>query len=216
MADMVRQQVAEGWTVLKMKIGMDPAGDLNRYRAVREAAGDRAVFQLDGNTGYTLAQAVPALQEMERLGGVGVFEQPVTSLADMAHLTQVLTSPLMADESLNTPGDALEIARKGAAHVLHLKLHKFGGLLKAKRIAAVAEAAGMQVSVAPYTDIELAAAAHFAAAAPNATWPAGFTPMEDSILAEPIQATGQRVLPREGPGLGIELDRARLAVCIMA
>jgi glucarate dehydratase len=83
-------------------------------------------------------------------------------------------------------------------------------LLKARRIAAIAEAAGMRVSVAPYTDIELAAAAHFAAAVPNATWPAGFTPMDDSVLTEPITTSGQRVLPREAPGLGVELDRSRL------
>jgi muconate cycloisomerase len=211
MAERARQQMEEGWTVLKMKIGMDPAEDLTRYRAVREAVGDRARFQLDGNTGYTLGQAVPTLQELERLGGVAVFEQPVKSNAEMAHLRTMLASPLMADETLHTPADALEIARLGCAHVLHLKLHKFGGLLKARRIAAIAEAAGMRVSVAPYTDIELAAAAHFAAAVPNATWPAGFTPMEDSVLAEPIRMGGQRVLPRETPGLGVELDQTCLA-----
>jgi muconate cycloisomerase len=211
MADRARQQLEDGWTVLKMKIGMDPAEDLTRYRVVREAVEDRARFQLDGNTGYTMAQAVPTLQEMERLGGVAVFEQPVKTNAEMAHLRTILESPLMADEALHAPTDALEIARLECAHVLHMKLHKFGGLAKARRIAAVAEAAGMQVSVAPYTDIELAAAAHFAAAVPNATWPAGFTPMEDSVLLEPYTMSGQRVLPREAPGLGVELDRPRLA-----
>jgi muconate cycloisomerase len=206
-----RQQVEEGWTVLKMKIGMDPADDLARYRAVRDVVGDRAVFQLDGNTGYTLAQASSVLKDMERLGGVGVFEQPVKTMAEMAELARALTSPLMADESLYTPEDAFAIASQRCAKVLHLKLHKFGGLLKARRIAAVAEAAGMQVSVAPYTDVELAAAAHLAAATPNATWPAGFTPMEDSVLTEPFQTSGQWVLPREAAGLGVDLDRARLA-----
>jgi muconate cycloisomerase len=210
MVGMARQQADEGWAVLKMKIGMHPADDLARYAAVLEAVSGRARFQLDGNTGYSLSQAAPILQEMERLGGVAVFEQPVASAADMARLARMLTTPLMADESLYTPQDAFALARDGSARVLHLKLHKFGGLLKAKRIAAVAEAAGLQLSVAPYTDIELAAAAHFAAATPGAVWPAGFTPMEDTVLTEPIQAAGQRVLPPEGPGLGVEVDRARL------
>lgn len=210
MAALARAEVEAGWTVLKMKIGLDPEADLARYRTVREVVGDRAVFQLDGNTGYTLDQAVPVLTAMVRTGAVGVIEQPVRSLEEMAHLARVLTAPLMADESLNRPEDAEEIADRGAASVLHMKLHKFGGLVKARRIARIAQAAGMQVSVAPYTDVELAAASHFAAATPNATWPAGFTPMEDSILTEPIQMTGQRVLPRERPGLGVEIDRERL------
>jgi L-alanine-DL-glutamate epimerase-like enolase superfamily enzyme len=211
MVEMARAQAAEGWRVLKMKIGLDPAADLARYRAVREAVGDSAGFQVDGNTGYTLTEAIPTLKAMERLGGIAIVEQPVRSLDAMARLAAVLEVPVMADESVESPRDAFDIARTGAARVLHLKLHKFGGLLKAKRIAAVAEAADMQVSVAPYTDVELAAAAHFAASTPNAVWPAGFTPMEDSILTEPIEPSGQRVIPSDRPGLGVELDRDRLA-----
>jgi muconate cycloisomerase len=211
MADAARAEVEAGWTLLKMKIGVDPAGDLVRYRAVRHAIGDRARFQLDGNTGYTLAQAIPTLTEMVGLGGVGIIEQPVRTLDEMAELGRRVAAPLMIDESINRPEDAVEIARRRAGGVLHMKLHKFGGLLKAQRIAAVAQAAGLLLSVAPYTDVELAAAAHFAAAMPHATWPAGYTPMEDSILAAPILPTGQRVLPPEGPGFGIDIDRDRLA-----
>jgi L-Ala-D/L-Glu epimerase / N-acetyl-D-glutamate racemase len=211
MADGARAEATAGWTVLKMKIGVDPAGDLARYRAVREAVGDRATFQLDGNTGYTLVQAVPTLTEMVRLGGVGIVEQPVRTLDEMAELGRRLAVPLMIDESINRPEDVIEIAQRRAGHVLHMKLHKFGGLLKAHRIASVAHAAGIVLSVAPYTDVELAAAAHFAAAMPHATWPAGYTPMEDSILTEPIVPTGQRVLPPDRPGFGVEIDAERVA-----
>lgn len=211
MAETARAEVDAGWTVLKMKIGVGPAGDLARYRAVRGAVGDRATFQLDGNTGYTLAQAIPTLTEMVALGGVGIVEQPVRTLDEMAELGRRLAVPLMVDESINRPEDAVAIARRRAGHVLHMKLHKFGGLLKAQRIAAVAQAAGMLLSVAPYTDVELAAAAHFAAAMPHATWPAGYTPMDDSILTEPIVPTGQRVLPREKPGFGVDIDEQRVA-----
>ncbi|MDQ7858041.1 MAG: enolase C-terminal domain-like protein [Armatimonadota bacterium] len=210
MVAMTHQQIREGWVILKMKIGMNPAEDAARFAAVREAAGGRAAFQLDGNTGYSLGDALPALRAMERLGGVAVFEQPVRSLDGMVRLAQALETPLMADELLNTPEDAFQIARRRAAHVFHMKLHKFGGLLRAKRIAAVAEAAGIVLSVAPYTDIELAAAAHFAASTPNATWPAGFTPMHDSILSDPLEVIGQQVRPPERAGLGVEVDLARV------
>jgi L-Ala-D/L-Glu epimerase len=45
---------ATPFRVLKMKIGMDPDGDVARVRAVAEAVRGRAVLQVDGNTGYTL------------------------------------------------------------------------------------------------------------------------------------------------------------------
>ena len=211
MAEQARAQVEAGWTIMKMKIGLDPVEDLRRDRAVREAVGDAGRFQLDGNTGYTLAEAQPTLRAMERLGGVAIFEQPVRTVEEMATLARLLETPLMADESINSPEDALAIAARGAAHVLHLKLHKFGGLSKVRRIAAIAEAAGMLVSVAPYTDIELAAAAHFAAATGIAVWPTGYTPNTETILAAPIAIVDQHVVPPQGPGLGIEVDRARLA-----
>ncbi|MEM6428550.1 MAG: enolase C-terminal domain-like protein, partial [Deinococcota bacterium] len=48
-----------GFSVLKMKIGLEPEDDLKRYRAVAKAVEGRAVLQVDGNTGYTISQALP-------------------------------------------------------------------------------------------------------------------------------------------------------------
>ncbi len=210
MADSARRGAADGWKLMKIKIGLDPRDDLDRYRAVRAAVGDDVRFQLDGNTGYTLGQAIQTIREMERIGGVGIIEQPVRTIDEMARLVRAIESPVQADEAVHTPRDAHEIAVAGAAHVLHLKLHKLGGLLRAREIATVAAAAGMAVSVAPYTDLELAAAAHFAAATANASWGAGFTSMAASVLRTPIQPVGQRVPPPPGPGLGVEIDRDML------
>ena len=168
---------AEGWTWLKSKIGFDVHTDLAWYQAVYEAVGDKVKFQLDGNTGYTLGEAVHALTQMERIGGIALFEQPVLHLDEMAILTERLESPLQADEAVTSPRSVYEIARSHAAHVLHFKIEKFGGLLQAKRMAAIGEAAGLELSVAPYFDIMAAAAAHFAVSTPNVKWPAGFSDM---------------------------------------
>ena len=84
-----------------------------------------------------------------------------------------------------------EIAKERAAHVLHYKIHRYGGLLPCQRMSAIAEAAGLEISVAPYFDIIAAAAAHLAAATPIAKWPAGFSDMTDTILAEPYEPDGQ-------------------------
>ena len=207
----VEELADQGWTWFKTKIGFGVEEDLAWYRGLREKVGDGVRFQLDGNTGYTLGEALQALSQMERVGGVGLFEQPVRYLDEMAVLATRLATPLQADELLTGPRTAYEVAAGQAAHVLHFKIHKYGGLLQAKRMAAVAEAAGLEISVAPYFDVLAAAATHFAASCGIAKWPAGFSDMQDTLLAEPFEPDGQVAEPPERPGLGVELDEDKLA-----
>ena len=201
---------SEGWTWLKSKIGFDVQTDLKWYQAIHEAVGDKVRFQLDGNTGYTLGEAVHALTKMEQIGGIALFEQPVLHLDEMAILTERLAAPLQADEAVTSPRSVHEIAHSHAAHVLHFKIEKFGGLLQAKRMAAIGEAAGLELSVAPYFDIMAAAAAHFAISTPNVKWPAGFSDMADTLLSSPYLPTSQVLTPPEKPGLGVDIDEDKM------
>ena len=201
---------SEGWTWLKSKIGFDVNTDLTWYKAVYEAVGDKVRFQLDGSTGYTLGEAVYALTKMERIGGIALFEQPVLHLDEMAILTERLEAPIQADEAVTSPRSVYEIAKSHAAHVLHFKIEKFGGLLQAKRMAAIGEASGLELSVAPYFDIMAAAAAHFAVSTPNVKWPAGFSDMGDTLLSHPYLPDGQVLTPPDKPGLGVDIDEDKL------
>ena len=207
----VREMYARGWRWFKTKIGFGVYEDVAWYGAVRAAVPDDVQFQVDGNMGYTLAGAVQALTAMEQRGGLALVEQPVRHLEEMAILATRLTTPLQADEALTGPRSVYEIATAKAAHVLHLKLQKYGGLLQARRMAAVAEAAGLELSVAPYFDILAAAAAHLAVATPNVRWPAGFSDMEDTLLQEVYLPEGQMLAPPPGPGLGVRVDTDKLA-----
>jgi L-alanine-DL-glutamate epimerase-like enolase superfamily enzyme len=210
-AERVSELADAGWTWFKTKIGFGVDEDLAWYADVRERVGDRARFQVDGNTGYTLGEAVHALTQLERLGGLALIEQPVHHLDEMAVLVSRLTTPIQADEALTGPRSVYDIATHRAAHVLHLKIHKYGGLLQAKRMAAIAEAAGLELSVAPYPDIDAAAAAHCGASTPNVKWPAGASDMADTILVQPVESTGQVLHPPPGPGFGVEIDQSKLA-----
>jgi muconate cycloisomerase len=207
----IHELMDQGWTWFKSKIGFGVEEDLAWYRGVREAVGDRAKFQLDGNMGYTLGAAVQALTRMERMGGLALVEQPVRYVDEMAELARRLETPLQADEALTSPRSVYEISRKHAAHVLHFKIHKYGGLLQAKRMAAIGEAAGLELSSGGYFDILAAAAAHFAASTPNVKWPSGVSDMMDTLLVEPYEPRDQLLEPPERPGLGVELDVDKLA-----
>ncbi len=207
----VNELHAAGWRWFKTKIGFGGGEDIAWYGELRDAVPTDAQFQLDGNTGYTLARALQTLTKLEQIGGLALVEQPVRYLDEMAILAARLTTPLQADEALTSPRSVYEIAKAGAAHVLHFKLQKYGGLSQAQRMAAVAEATGLEISVAPYFDVMAAAAAHFAAATPIARWPAGFSDMEDTILEEPFQPGGQVLTPPDEFGLGVRIDADKLA-----
>lgn len=194
------------YPALKVKIGMGVAADIARYRAVHTAAGDRAVIQVDGNSGYTLDEAIIALTAMETIGGLGMIEQPVSHLDDLAALARRFSAPVMADESFDGPGTLAEIATRGAARAAFLKLPKQGGILGALAAARIAEDTGIALSVAVYYDVLAAAAAHVAVALPAITWPSFVTRLSDSLLTEPLVPDGLFLRPPTGPGLGVTLD----------
>ncbi|UCH26947.1 MAG: hypothetical protein JSV66_04715 [Trueperaceae bacterium] len=207
MAEIASEELdAHGYPVLKMKIGLDPKEDVKRYRAVAEAVGDRAVIQADGNIGYTLAEAVSALTEMERIGALGTAEQPVERLEDMAELAKRLTTPVMADEAIYPPQDAIEVVRRKAAGIALMKLGKHGGIENVQRIGMIFEAAGLTLSIAIYYDLIGVAAAHLAAALPCVRWPSPATDLTDTIVATPFEPEGLLLRAPSGPGLGVELD----------
>jgi muconate cycloisomerase len=196
------------YKVLKMKIGMDVADDVARFKAVSEAIVGRAIIQADGNAGYSLAQAILALSQMDKIGGLGAIEQPVARIDEMADLSRRFSAPLMADEAIYPPDDIIEIIKKNAAQVALMKITKHGGITNVVKIAHIAEAAGIELSVAIYYDVIAAAAAHLAAALPAVTWPSPATGLQETILTKTIEPTEKMMLLSvpEGPGLGIALD----------
>jgi L-alanine-DL-glutamate epimerase-like enolase superfamily enzyme len=194
------------YPVLKMKVGMDVPGDIARVAAVSEAVKGKAVLQVDGNTGWSLAQAISALSAMDKFGTLGAIEQPVARIDDMAHLAKRFGAPVMADESIYGPEDAIEVVKREAAQIALMKITKHGGILNVLKIAHIADAAGIDLSVAIYHDIIAAAAAHLAVALPAVRWPSPPTGLSDTILTRSIEPTGLLMHVPEGPGWGVELD----------
>ena len=211
MARAVTQTLDETpYPVIKMKIGMDPAQDVARYRAVAQAVRGRAVMQVDGNGGYVLAHAIPALQAMYDAGSLGIIEQPVAHTGDLAEIARRIPVPVMADEAIYPPDDAIEVVKQRAASVALMKITKHGGILNVQKIAAIFESAGLILSVAIYYDIIAAAAAHIAAAITCVRWPSPPTDMQDTILTRPLDPEGLLLRVPEGPGFGVELDPDRM------
>ena len=131
----------------KLKVGRRPVSeDVAHVSRIKQALGDRARVTVDVNQAWNEADAAGAIARLEA-AGVDLIEQPIprANLAGMARLAARFVVPIMADEALNGPEDALDIARQGAADVLALKISKSGGIHEMLRTAAVGDAAGLSL-----------------------------------------------------------------------
>ena len=213
-AERAAGMVRLGWRAIKVKVGHDPAADVERLRAVRDAIGAETFLSVDANGGYSVDQAVWAAARFEQLG-VALFEQP-TRRGDhraMAAVRQKCGLPIMADESVFTPLDALEIIRHDAADVLSLYPGKHGGIRNTQAIARLAEAAGVICTIGSNLEREIATAAmaHVTVATPNIQcerFPGdliGPLYFEHPFTAEPLRYAADRLFTPTAPGLGVAL-----------
>jgi muconate cycloisomerase len=170
--------------------------------------------------------AVRTIKAMEEYG-IAYMEQPVEGIDAMAEVARRVDTPIMADESAWTPQDVLEIIRKKAADIISIYTTKPGGLFKAKKVAAVAEAAGLQCNVngSVETGIGNAANVHLAASTAVASLPCVIpvsTPKgkgqnriagiyyQDDLIKEAFRFVDGAVVVSTKPGLGIEVDEEKL------
>ena len=209
LSESIEHLTEQGWKIVKGKIGFTVDEDVAWYKEVSELSEGKMNFQLDGNSGYSKSDAILALTQIEQLGGIGLFEQPVQKLEDLEQIASKVNAPLQADELLTGVRSSYELSRSSSIPVWHFKMHKYGGFTPLQKMAALAESADIIFSVAPYPDIMSAAAAHFAAASRNATWPAGAARNDDTILDKRILPDGHILRPPVGPGLGVELDEEK-------
>lgn len=197
----------------KLKMGaLDPEKDTARVCAIAAKLAGSAGVRVDLNARWDLFTSKTFLPQLAA-AGVELIEQPVPGeqVEALAEISALLPIPVMADESLRTPVDALRLARLHAADIWSLKTTKVGGLRRSRDIAAIAAAAGIPChgGTSIETGIGTAASLQLACAAPGVTWGSElFGPLlfAEEILVTPLRyANGALHLP-DGPGLGVELD----------
>lgn len=220
-ADCERAMKEFGIRVLCLKAGGQGGWqrDVKNFVAVRKAIGPEVAIGIDPNEGWTVSETLRVMRELAP-HRVDYLEQPVRrqNISGMAMIRRELAGvPLMADEGVMTLGDAYALARADAVDVFCVKLYKMGGLRAAKKIAAVAEAAGVQLNLgglAVQSQLEAAAGAHFYASSPErlvmpaaefifglgALGPDPLVPDTDFVIKD------GHVTPPSRPGLGIAVD----------
>jgi L-alanine-DL-glutamate epimerase-like enolase superfamily enzyme len=220
--------IAEGVTTIKVKIGIEAERDIKVVAAVRDAIRSAGKIRVDANQGYrTWREAVRVINAMEKYD-IAYAEQPVEGLRAMAEVSARVGVPVMADESAWTPEDVLEISRLNAAQMLSVYYTKPGGLARSKRLLAVAGAASMPCDINGSAEMGIGVAAdlHLAASSAEISLPGTISATStaeitrtkvasryylDDIIKEPFRYDKGVLFVPDGPGLGIEVDEAKLA-----
>jgi muconate cycloisomerase len=202
----------------KVKVGaLSPEADMDRMRRLATALDGRAQLIVDANQAWNetvSARCLPHLAEM----GVALVEQPVPAwnIPAMVRLrARPGTPPLLADECVFDTHDMLAVANAGAADAVSLKIVKHAGLLGVRKVAAVAEAAGIGLYGGCLLESSVGAAAHlqvFATLRELAWGCEHFGPqiLTGDLVTEPLRFADYHVHLPDGPGLGVTLDEAAL------
>jgi muconate cycloisomerase len=217
-AEIAAWAVEQGFRAMKVKVGIDDDQDVARMREVRSAIGPGVRLGIDVNGAWTPAKAI----EMIRLlAGFDLWfaEQPAPP-GDAAWLAEVRSAagvPVIADESVCTPEDAVSLVRAGAADVFSVYVGKSAGIGPARRIAAIAEGARLGCTIGSNLEMGIGSAAmiHFALATPvfGSDWPCDIIgPLfyTDELLVEPLPICGGQARAPQGAGLGVELDEKKI------
>ncbi len=199
MAERAEQAAAEGYRVLKVKLGTDD--DIAVVRAIR--ARYRGALRVDPNAGWDVERAVRTIDALVDYG-IEFVEQPLPpeDLDGLRALARRATLPIVVDESVVTAADLAKVA--GVAQGVNVKLQKCGGVGPARDLIAAAHALGLRVMLgcrAAESSVSIAAAAHLA---PLVEW----ADLDGNLLIadDPFEAVavreGRFVYP-DRPGLGV-------------
>lgn len=225
MAEQALFRKEQGYRTVVVKIGREPQTDIERMRLVREALGSDVNIRLDANEAYWPDQAIQIIRKMEKYAPEFI-EEPVKrwDLDGMARVAGAVDTPISSDESNTSLESVMKLIQKKAAGIINIKISKNGGLYRSKKIAAVAEAAGVPCIVGGANTYEVGrqACRHFAmctAQTHMSMGSEGCAPASQSKIDDVTKTAitygdvtrGEgyvEVLP--GPGLGVELDEHKV------
>ncbi|PYV42933.1 MAG: mandelate racemase [Acidobacteria bacterium] len=217
MAQDAQRGVAAGFETFYVKLGTGFAPDLEVVRTLREALGPGPKLRVDANEAWSDGSAAQLMRQLAQYD-IEFFEQPLLyhDHDGAAQLRRSTGLPLAANQSAWTEQDVLEIIKKGAADFVLTDPHQLGSLTRFRHVAWMLETAGIPIIKHSFGDLGIStvAAMHVMASSPN------FSRANQSYYAFLTDDVIEGGIPRfskgclrltEGPGLGVNLDRQRVA-----
>jgi L-alanine-DL-glutamate epimerase-like enolase superfamily enzyme len=206
--------VERGARAVKMKVGAVPvAEDVARIRAVRAAIGPDVRLMIDANCAYRHYEAIQLARRVEDQD-IFWFEEAVQpdDYDGFRRIAQATSIPLATGENEYTKHGFRDLIGTQAISILQPDARHMGGITEFMKVAAMAQAHGLDIC--PHGDQQ--AHLHLLAAIPNALmleyYPREFDPMHGQVYLQTpeLQSDGCVLVP-ETPGLGCDPNEEALA-----
>lgn len=205
-----------GFGMIKVKLGLDYEADYARLKNIRRAVGDETILRIDANQGWDRITAVRNLNAFEKFN-IQFCEQPCRArdLKGMKFVSNHTHIPIMADESLFCPWDALNLIQQDVTPYFNIKLSKSGGIHNALKMSHIAEAAEIPCMLGCMSESRLGitAAAHLGVSSHAFVFfdlDSHLEHAEDPIVGGIEMKDGVITLPAV-PGIGAEPSADHLA-----
>ena len=220
-AEEARAYVAEGYEAMKMRFPYGPGAGVRgmveneaHVANIRDAVGSNIEIMADAYMGWDFNYAKKMCQRLEKYE-MAWLEEPFMpdDLRSYARLRQETSIPISGGEHEYTRYGFLDIIEREAMDIIQPDLRRCGGFTEGKKIAALAQAAGLTVIPHAYGATHI----HFALSVSGIPMIEYFPmPVWDSLPdseSEPIfigepQPEGGRVNMDPGPGLGVQVNEA--------
>ena len=214
-----KEYVAQGFTAIKMKVGLSIKDDVRHVKNVRDAIGPNIQLMVDSNHAYSLREAIELARKIEPYD-IGWFEEPVSPefYDQYAQLRQKTSIPIAGGECEYLRYGFLQLLQNKSVDIAQVEICASGGLTEAKRIGSLASTFGVEVIPHVWgTGIGFHAALHFIAniePLPGRLFPADIfieydrteNAIRDRLTFPAIQMDNGFIDIPQSPGLGIEID----------
>lgn len=193
---------------IKIKVGAAPQEDADKVARVREALGDDTWLAVDANERYDFGTALALGHFFEEDVGCAWFEEPISceDVEGHARLKAKLEIPLALGEMLFSRDEFIAYHDCGACDVFQPDVTRVGGITPWLKVAALAE--GWHRPVSPHVLPEIGV--HLCCGLPVVTM-VEYMPWLFPLYENPPQITEGKLLPPDGPGLGLRLHADNLA-----
>jgi len=196
-----RELVDEGFRAVKLRLGRpDARQDLQMLKAVKKEIGPDITLMVDFNQGLTVAEAIRRGRMIDDEGGVYWIEEPIRAddFAGCRRVRDEVATPIQIGENFMGPEQMAQALAAGACDYVMPDVERIGGVTGWMRAAALAQAAGMEMSSHLFPEIS----AHLLAATPTCHW-LEFVDWADAVLEQPAELKDGHVVVSDAPGTGV-------------
>jgi mandelate racemase len=201
----------EGFRAIKLRLGRASAQeDLKALKAVKKQIGPGVTLMVDFNQGLTVAEAIRRGRMIDDEGGVYWIEEPIRAddFSGCNQIRQAVHTPIQIGENFMGPEQMAQALAAGACDYVMPDAQRIGGVTGWMRAAALAQAAGIEMSSHLFPEVSC----HLLAATPTCHF-LEYVDWADAVLEEPLRIKDGQALVPSTPGTGIRWNESAVERC---